>query len=779
VDQHCLCGPIAFQVPASIPVTKGNAGTGDTFLTFRKAGVLQKCIFHGNQTFGKSGKSAGGDAYQLVNCTDGSKAGGAETADWFSLEVHGGDQSQGPTVVSLRLGAPDVVNGIVQEQIVYATDGRIPGAALHIPRGSAPANQEFSLSVLPQPAVGSTIANGDDPFMTTGYAVDVHATGVDQFVFTGVSGSTCPRIDLPYSPAALAALGGDGAVSRLRAHQIIDLAGLTGGSSVLAPTSDVTIDPVNNVLSFCVSHLSYYVTGAHMLDDALVVATLTSSPPQSCTTAADCNPGESCNGDCYVDLLAAAAPPLLPNSHFVLHLEFQNKTTATWTSSIVLRSVKPGFPPVELTPSPWAANVPQNLGSAVDGGANASFDVDVTSPSTEDAAAPAYGDLLNLCLMNVEAPFGECFSWDPPNPPSGTPEGYTAAVLVDVCGDGIDNDGDGYVDDPMGSATAVGQTCNNGQTGSCYSSGFYECDGLRKTKCGAASVTPNGCGGCTTLLQKPNTTCDTGQVGQCAPTGIMQCNGPDAEICVAQAAPTTCVGTDKCQQTYMCEAGACVGSNPVICTTTDPNATGATCDPSTGNCIADCNSGYTFCGALCTNMNTDPNNCGSCGNVCSPAQACQRFSPGTCVDVSWANWPMPNDPVDVAAGAPNPMAYTDNGDGTVTDTVTGLMWQQAVAPGTFTQPQAVAFCPTLNLGNHNDWRLPTIIELSSLVDLGRRRPSINVTYFPAPYVGPFNFWSATPMAGSPSFAWLVGFSDGSATSAFQGAAYSFNVRCVR
>ena len=39
---------------------------------------------------------------------------------------------------------------------------------------------------------------------------------------------------------------------------------------------------------------------------------------------------------------------------------------------------------------------------------------------------------------------------------------------------------------------------------------------------------------------------------------------------------------------------------------------------------------------------------------------------------------MPNGPTDVAAGAPNPEGYTLNGDGTVTDKITGLMWQQTV-----------------------------------------------------------------------------------------------------
>jgi hypothetical protein len=136
----------------------------------------------------------------------------------------------------------------------------------------------------------------------------------------------------------------------------------------------------------------------------------------------------------------------------------------------------------------------------------------------------------------------------------------------------------------------------------------------------------------------------------------------------------------------------------------------------------------------------------------------------------------------VAAGAPNPETYTDNMDGTVTDNVTGLMWQKAVATGPagaglsgFTQPQAVAFCSTLTLATHSDWRLPTIIELTSIVDLGQSSPSINVTFFPATQG---NFWSSSPEFGSPANAWIVYFDNGGAAGTdYMGLLC--HVRCVR
>jgi len=150
---------------------------------------------------------------------------------------------------------------------------------------------------------------------------------------------------------------------------------------------------------------------------------------------------------------------------------------------------------------------------------------------------------------------------------------------------------------------------------------------------------------------------------------------------------------------------------------------------------------------------------------------------GTVGTGDWAGWPMPNDQVDVTAGAPNLESYTDNHDGTVTDNVTGLMWQQTVPAGTYyTWSQAVAYCPTLNLAGHSDWRLPSRIELVSLVDFGvSSGATINATYFPSTPAG--YFWSSSPVAGSPSGAWSVAFGGGYTSSDV--IADASVVRCVR
>lgn len=60
--------------------------------------------------------------------------------------------------------------------------------------------------------------------------------------------------------------------------------------------------------------------------------------------------------------------------------------------------------------------------------------------------------------------------------------------------------------------------------------------------------------------------------------------------------------------------------------------------------------------------------------------------------------------------------YTDNGDGTITDNNTGLMWQKGLLSYKPTYDQAVAEADTFTLAGYSDWRLPTIKELYSLID---------------------------------------------------------------
>jgi Protein of unknown function (DUF1566) len=148
--------------------------------------------------------------------------------------------------------------------------------------------------------------------------------------------------------------------------------------------------------------------------------------------------------------------------------------------------------------------------------------------------------------------------------------------------------------------------------------------------------------------------------------------------------------------------------------------------------------------------------------------------------IDWDEWPIPNSAVDVEGGAPNLESYTDNGDGTVTDNLTGLMWQQSVATTSyFVYSDALVYCGALSLGGHCGWRVPSEAELFSIVDVGQYSPSINTTYFPATPLG--TYWSSTLSAGSPDQAWCVDFlyNGGTALGNAKGGSPSYYVRCVR
>ncbi len=102
----------------------------------------------------------------------------------------------------------------------------------------------------------------------------------------------------------------------------------------------------------------------------------------------------------------------------------------------------------------------------------------------------------------------------------------------------------------------------------------------------------------------------------------------------------------------------------------------------------------------------------------------------------------------------------DNGDGTVSDTDTGLMWQQAEA-GNMDWQSALAYCENLVLpvGGYDDWRLPDRNEIHSLIDGNRRNPSLDRAFFPG--VISSAYWSSTSNADIKDGAWTAEFYDGS------------------
>lgn len=104
-------------------------------------------------------------------------------------------------------------------------------------------------------------------------------------------------------------------------------------------------------------------------------------------------------------------------------------------------------------------------------------------------------------------------------------------------------------------------------------------------------------------------------------------------------------------------------------------------------------------------------------------------------------------------------AFSNHGDGTVSDMSTGLMWQQANAeqsPGDyqFNWEEALDYCESLSLAGHDDWRLPNIKELQSIVDYTRTDPALDTsafTFHQAPNTAAY-FWSGTTHGDTTQFA---------------------------
>lgn len=102
----------------------------------------------------------------------------------------------------------------------------------------------------------------------------------------------------------------------------------------------------------------------------------------------------------------------------------------------------------------------------------------------------------------------------------------------------------------------------------------------------------------------------------------------------------------------------------------------------------------------------------------------------------------------------------DHGDGTVTDERTGLMWEQHPNEALYSWEDATQIrindLNAARLGGHDDWRLPTVQELVTLVDYSRHHPAIHPIFATAAD----GYWSSTTVATFPSYAWLVYFGGG-------------------
>ncbi len=162
----------------------------------------------------------------------------------------------------------------------------------------------------------------------------------------------------------------------------------------------------------------------------------------------------------------------------------------------------------------------------------------------------------------------------------------------------------------VGGAPATPESCDNGQV---------LCSGPSGALCVSLNSNPKYCGAC-------NNDCTKNVAGE---------GGSAAEAktkCAAGACVAKCPAAlaDECPA----DSGACVD------TETDPNNCGECADTcpdghvcvcetdaplcSAGDCVASCAEGEAECDGSCTDLATDPLNCGACSNVCGAGQLCSN-----------------------------------------------------------------------------------------------------------------------------------------------------------
>lgn len=149
---------------------------------------------------------------------------------------------------------------------------------------------------------------------------------------------------------------------------------------------------------------------------------------------------------------------------------------------------------------------------------------------------------------------------------------------------------------------------------------------------------------------------------------------------------------------------------------------------------------------------------------------------------------------DTLAGAP--LSYTDNGDGTITDNNTGLMWEKKTncsTPdttadphcylNTYTWQQALDYVAALNnecFAGHCDWRLSNVKELQSIVNYQQYSPAVSSAFNDCANgscTSSSYYWSSSSYAYNPNSASFVYFYDGNVYASYKnGNGY---VRAVR
>ena len=293
---------------------------------------------------------------------------------------------------------------------------------------------------------------------------------------------------------------------------------------------------------------------------------------------------------------------------------------------------------------------------------------------------------------------------------------------------------------------------------------------------------------------------------------------------VAVTDGTTCSDGNLCTIADSCKSGTCTAGPPnacadgIACTNDYCNSGDGSCGhaPVNSNCqdgnsctanVCNADSGCQF--PAITGSCNDGNDCttgdvcdkGACvggakevdglyqSGICTIAGGCAYCSSGIAVTCNEAAMQYSVGSVTMVACVPDypswgiqpltPSALTDNGDGTVSDGFTHLMWTKDV-------DSSVGYvCSNTKLGGFGDWREPSRTELYSIVDWNAVVAAD--TYSAAMLVAPLAYHSASgpPNAGewtgfgSGATKWVIGFTNGASSLVAGSGSSKAAERCVR
>jgi len=124
--------------------------------------------------------------------------------------------------------------------------------------------------------------------------------------------------------------------------------------------------------------------------------------------------------------------------------------------------------------------------------------------------------------------------------------------------------------------------------------------------------------------------------------------------------------------------------------------------------------------------------------------------------------------------------FTDNGDGTITDNASGLMWPKDLKGAACNGGSSIGwiagitFAEGLTFATHSDWRMANLKELISIMDYSLYGPPLNPIFIQAVTS---SYWTSTAYKGNLDFRWGVWFTSGNCSNIHKaGNAYIMPVR---